>query len=132
MKVKYDNQFYTNAIYKTLPSDPKVPIRMINAGDSGYTQASHNLSKIITAYKPDIFFIGGDVAYDNNMPACAYTWDFFIREIYFVSQNHKFNLLHIYKGFAIYIYLTLYQFKALSTCYIKYDEYNLHIFYITL
>ena len=60
---------------------------MINAGDSGYTQASHNLSKIITAYKPDIFFIGGDVAYDNNMPACAYTWDFFISMIETISND---------------------------------------------
>jgi len=54
---------------------------MINAGDSGYTQASHNLSKLVSTYKPDIFFIGGDVAYDNNMPACAYTWDFFLNMI---------------------------------------------------
>jgi len=81
LKVHYDNQFYTNAIYKTLPADSNTPVRMINAGDSGYTHASHNLSKIAAAYKPDIFFMGGDVAYDNNIPACSYTWDFFLNMI---------------------------------------------------
>ena len=87
LKVKYDNQFYTNAIYKTLPSDPKVPITMINGGDSGYTHASHNLSKLVVNYKPDIFFMGGDIAYDNNIPACAYTWDFFLSMIEGISNE---------------------------------------------
>lgn len=22
--------------------------------------------------------MGGDIAYDDNMPACAYTWDYFL------------------------------------------------------
>jgi phosphodiesterase/alkaline phosphatase D-like protein len=78
-KVYYDNQFWTNAIYKTLPSEKdNVPIRMINAGDSGNTAAALNLSKIVSTLKPDIFFMGGDIAYDDNMPACAYTWDYFL------------------------------------------------------
>ena len=51
---------------------------MINAGDSGYTHAAVNLSKIATTLQPDIFFMGGDIAYDDNMPACAYTWDSFL------------------------------------------------------
>jgi hypothetical protein len=36
-KIFYNNQYWTNGIYKTLPSNPDTPIRMINAGDSGYT-----------------------------------------------------------------------------------------------
>jgi hypothetical protein len=78
LKVRYESQFYGNSIYKTLPSDPSVPVTMINGGDSGYTFASHNLSTIITSYRPDIIFIGGDVAYDNNIPSCGYTWDYFL------------------------------------------------------
>ena len=27
--------------------------------------------------KPDAFIIGGDIAYDNNMATCWYTWDRF-------------------------------------------------------
>ena len=76
--VSYNKQNYTNAIYKTLPDDPSTPIRMINAGDSGYTDASIQLSKIVATLNPDIFFMGGDIAYDDNMPACAYTWDYFL------------------------------------------------------
>lgn len=51
---------------------------MINAGDSGYTEAAINLSKIATTLQPDIFFMGGDIAYDDAMPACGYTWDYFL------------------------------------------------------
>jgi len=78
-KVFYNGRFWTNAILKTLPSpgDKKTPVRMINAGDSGYNQAAVNLSKIVAKLQPDVFFMGGDIAYDDNMPACAYTWDYF-------------------------------------------------------
>ena len=81
IKIKYDTQFYINSIYKTLPDDPSIPVTMMNAGDSGCTASSKNLSKLTVGYKPDIIFIGGDVAYDNNVPACSYTWDFFLKQI---------------------------------------------------
>ncbi len=77
-KVHYDGQFWTNAVYKTVPDNNTRPIRMINAGDSGYTPAAVNLSKITATLHPDIFIMGGDIAYDDNMPACAYTWDYFL------------------------------------------------------
>lgn len=77
-KVFYDGQYWTNAIYKTLPADPSTPIRMINIGDSGYTKPAVNLSKIVATLNPDIFFVGGDIAYDDNMAACSYTWDSFL------------------------------------------------------
>ena len=77
-KVYYDGTYRTNAIYRTLPDNNSRPIRMINAGDSGYTRAAINLTKIASTLKPDIFIIGGDIAYDDNMPACAYTWDYFL------------------------------------------------------
>lgn len=79
IRVFYNNRFWTNAIYKTLSDDPKVPVRMINAGDSGYTRPAIVLTKIIATLKPDVFFIGGDIAYDDNMPACAYTWDYYLK-----------------------------------------------------
>ena len=75
-KVFYQGRYWTNAIYKTLPSSP--PVRMINAGDSGFNHAAVNLSKIVSRLNPDIFFMGGDIAYDNNVAACSYTWDYFL------------------------------------------------------
>lgn len=77
-KVFYNNQFWTNAIYKTLPNNNSRPIRMINGGDSGYTYAAINLTRIASTLQPDLFIMGGDIAYDDNMPACAYTWDYFL------------------------------------------------------
>lgn len=77
-KVFYNNQFWTNAIYKTLPDNNSRPIRIINGGDSGYTRAAINLTRIAATLKPDLFVMGGDIAYDDNMPACAYTWDYFL------------------------------------------------------
>jgi len=29
--------------------------------------------------RPDIFFVGGDIAYDDNFNTCYYTWDFYIQ-----------------------------------------------------
>jgi len=60
---------------------------MVNGGDSGYTLVSHNISKIITKYRPDVIFIGGDVAYDNNTAACGYTWDYFLWMIERISNE---------------------------------------------
>lgn len=51
---------------------------MINIGDSGYTDASYDLAKMVVTLNPDVFFVGGDIAYDDNIPACAYTWDYFL------------------------------------------------------
>jgi hypothetical protein len=31
------------------------------------------------AQNPDVYYIGGDLAYDNGLPACYYTWDTFLR-----------------------------------------------------
>jgi hypothetical protein len=78
IKVFYQGKYWINPTYKTLPDDPSTPVRMINAGDSGYTDAAIKLSKIVATLNPDIFFIGGDIAYDDNMPSCAYTWDYFL------------------------------------------------------
>lgn len=77
-KVYYHGQFWTNGIYKTLPNDKNTKIRIINGGDSGYCPAAVKLSKIVATLNPDIFFMGGDIAYDNNIPACSYTWDYFL------------------------------------------------------
>jgi hypothetical protein len=51
---------------------------MINAGDSGYTKSAVELTKIVATLKPDVFFIGGDIAYDDNLPACMFTWDYYL------------------------------------------------------
>ena len=78
IKIFYDQEFRAVSTYKTFSEDPAVPLRMINAGDSGYTEPAIKLSQVVASLKPDIFFIGGDVAYDDNMPACMFTWDYYL------------------------------------------------------
>jgi len=55
---------------------------MLNGGDSGTTEPAKNFNKLIGAtMKPDIFFVGGDIAYDDNFNSCYYTWDFYFSEL---------------------------------------------------
>ena len=78
IKAFYNGQFWAVSTYRTLSNDPNVPVRMINAGDSGYTKNAIELTKIVATKNPDVFFIGGDVAYDDNMQSCMFTWDYYL------------------------------------------------------
>ena len=51
---------------------------MVNAGDSGYTLSAIALTQVAATLKPDVFFIGGDVAYDDNMHSCMFVWDYYL------------------------------------------------------
>ena len=54
---------------------------MINAGDSGTTPIAKFFNRMLPSLKPDIFFVGGDIAYDDNFGGCYFTWDFYISEL---------------------------------------------------
>ena len=51
---------------------------MVNAGDAGTTNSANQFNTLISTLKPDIFFMGGDIAYDDNFNTCYYTWDFYL------------------------------------------------------
>lgn len=59
---------------------------MVNAGDSGTTGPAILFNQILGTIKPDIFFVGGDIAYDDNFNSCYYTWDFYIGELEKIYQ----------------------------------------------
>jgi len=54
---------------------------MINAGDAGNTEPARNFNKLVATLKPDIFFMGGDIAYDDAFETCYYTWDFYLSDL---------------------------------------------------
>jgi len=54
---------------------------MINAGDAGYTTITKEFNNMISGMKPDIWFVGGDNAYDDNLNTCFYTWDWYLGDI---------------------------------------------------
>lgn len=41
------------------------------------TAKAKRITKWIAAYDPDVIVIGGDLAYDNGMRTCYYSWDNF-------------------------------------------------------
>ena len=40
---------------------------MINAGDSGTTPIAKFFNRMLPSLKPDIFFVGGDIAYATSL-----------------------------------------------------------------
>jgi hypothetical protein len=44
----------------------------------GYTDAGKNLTNNIANYNADVIIIGGDVAYDDGLATCYYSWDTFL------------------------------------------------------
>lgn len=48
---------------------------IVFGGDFGYSDNGLNLLKQISSYNPDVILVGGDVAYDNAILHCFYSWD---------------------------------------------------------
>ena len=67
--IYYNRKIQAKRLYKTLPSKltPNRKLVMINAGDSGTTKSAVNLTGIAATLKPDVFILGGDIAYDDNL-----------------------------------------------------------------
>lgn len=43
----------------------------------------------ITQFDPDVILIGGDIAYDNAVSACYWTWDLFLDQLGLLQQRLK-------------------------------------------
>jgi len=50
-------------------------ILIANGGDVGNTQPAKILWDLISAFDLDAIAIGGDIAYDDNIVDCYWTWD---------------------------------------------------------
>lgn len=74
-------------------------------GDAGNSPNSYRMWRRVTEVNPDVIFIGGDIAYDNNAVSCYWTWDLFLNQwdllsfsvnrlvpIIFAGGNHDFGL----------------------------------------
>lgn len=62
-------------------NDPNLNITMINAGDAGNTEPARHFNELVSTLQPDIFFMGGDIAYDDNFETCYYVWDFYLSDL---------------------------------------------------
>ena len=74
--------------YRTLPNNQSNrEITIVMGGDAGYNSISVQLARQAAAYKPDLIVIAGDVAYDNGIRACYYTWDQFFSMLKPINQQ---------------------------------------------
>lgn len=79
ISIYYDGKVQISKVYKTLPdSNIERNIIMINGGDVGNRPAAKIITQMIASFQPDIVLVGGDIAYDNNLPACYYAWDYYL------------------------------------------------------
>lgn len=63
------------ANYKTVPDANTAELRMAIGGDIGVSWNGDIMTSYLTDFKPDIILIGGDIAYDDAMRSCYYSWD---------------------------------------------------------
>ena len=63
--------------YKTLPGEDAKEIKMAVGGDVGFEGDGEKITKNLVNYNPDVLIIGGDIAYDDGMRSCFYSWDNF-------------------------------------------------------
>ncbi|KRX10340.1 hypothetical protein PPERSA_03647 [Pseudocohnilembus persalinus] len=71
------NQTLYQTNYQTLSENDS--IKLIEGGDSGVTQRARNLIKQIKNIDPHALIIGGDIAYDDGIRGCYYSWDTFLK-----------------------------------------------------
>jgi hypothetical protein len=54
-------------------------IKMSIGGDAGVTHTSRKIIQLMHSSNPDLIVVGGDMAYDNGIAACACLWDEFLK-----------------------------------------------------
>jgi hypothetical protein len=64
-----------SANYKTVPSADTKELRIAAGGDLGLSSNGDLMASYLVEYKPDIIVLGGDIAYDDAMRSCYYSWD---------------------------------------------------------
>jgi hypothetical protein len=74
VEVYYAGKRQATRYYQPIRADAR-RLRFVTGGDIGDTFTSRQLTKEAAALKPDVVMVGGDLAYDNNIGHCYYTWD---------------------------------------------------------
>lgn len=90
-EIYYNKKMQRNGTYLTLPSHKMERHLLIAAGgDAGTKLHSHKMTAALGEHhSPDAILVGGDLAYDNGIPACYYSLDLFLGM--FEKLNEKFG-----------------------------------------
>lgn len=60
---------------------------MISGGDIGTSQNALKIWQVAATKNPDLVLLGGDLAYDNNILGCYWTWDLFLDQIDLLNER---------------------------------------------
>jgi len=92
-EIVYDKKTQYTGVYKTLPDATSTKtISVVLGGDVGTTSTAQKMTENLKGQKPDIVFIGGDVAYDNGMWNCWYTWDLFFEPFETLNKDLGYHV----------------------------------------
>jgi len=87
LRIVYDGIVQHRTVYKTLPGqDSPRDVILVQGGDMGNTKATRDVTKATIAMNPDVLVLGGDLAYDNGMCECYFTWDYFLKDLEQVNE----------------------------------------------
>jgi len=79
IQIQYNHKTKT-VKYKT-PPDTDKPLVVALGGDVGNTKtSSQTINTMSGMFAPDIYYVGGDIAYDNDLRQCYYAYDLFIKQ----------------------------------------------------
>lgn len=93
-EVVYNGEVQGNGTYMTLPSkNMERNITLAAGGDVGNTPVALQMTTTVSEYSPDIILIGGDLAYDNGLPTCYYSYDLFLNMLASISSNSGGRLI---------------------------------------
>lgn len=96
--IYYDGRLQAERTYLSPPGPDDGEMKIIFGGDIGPSFKTDQMNQIISEHKPNALFLGGDLAYDNNLKGCYYCYDMFL---------HKFETLFEKMGYLIPMVLAL-------------------------
>lgn len=68
---------YKKINYKTVPGADAGIIKLAMGGDVGISNGGTEITNQLITFNPDVMIIGGDIAYDDAVRSCYYSWDSF-------------------------------------------------------
>eukprot|EP01017_Pseudomicrothorax_dubius_P005321 TRINITY_DN11320_c0_g2_i2.p1 TRINITY_DN11320_c0_g2~~TRINITY_DN11320_c0_g2_i2.p1 ORF type:complete len:567 (-),score=92.87 TRINITY_DN11320_c0_g2_i2:57-1757(-) len=93
IQVVYNQTVQREVYYHTFPTKDGEwtrPIRFISGGDIGTLKAAGDMTATAMKMKPDIAFVGGDIAYDQNFVECYFLWDMILS---YFEKNYQDNYI---------------------------------------
>lgn len=88
VQIHYDNQLQASFNYETFPDETSTRNLVISTGgDLGDRNVGRQMTLQVGLSNPDVIVVGGDLAYDDGLQTCYFTWDNFLRSFAVSTLN---------------------------------------------